>query len=97
MKNFKNKVRKLSKEVEHVQSVLNGLNFLIEKKAIVIDGDTVFLYPELWGKDEKKIDSWKKNIYLYVRLKRNFPKGNSLSFRDIETREYLGSYSESTG
>lgn len=96
MSNFKGKVKRVSKEIDHFQGVFNGLNFLIDKKAVVIDGDTVRLYEELWGSDPAKIAAWKKNTYLYMRMKKNHPKGMPVFFKNIETGNDLGRYEDSS-
>ncbi|EMS34622.1 hypothetical protein C943_03309 [Mariniradius saccharolyticus AK6] len=92
IKEAREKIAVAGKRVGQMASVVQGINFLIDKKAVVIDGNTVYLYRELWGSDPKTPDAWMKNMYIYMRLQQLCEEGQTIYFRNIETDELIGRY-----
>ena len=92
VRQFQNNVKNAGKKVDHIGRILEGFNYLTEKKAVVIDLPVVYLYPELLGSQESERQAWLKNAYLYARLKHNHTEGVKLVFMDIETKERVGSF-----
>lgn len=86
------KLSTAQQRVAHIQKVVEGFNFLIEKKAVSIIGNGVYLYPELWGSNPKTPPSWMENAYIYLRMKKDFPEGKTVYFKNIETGEIIGRY-----
>lgn len=86
------KLKVAGKKVDHITKVVDGFNFYIEKRAVVIDRNTVYLYVDLWGEDRKNKDIWMKNAYIYMRMKLGFAEGATVYFKDIETDELIGRY-----
>lgn len=92
IRDAKHKLKVAGKKVDHFSKVIEGFNFLIEKKAVVIDRNTVYLYVDLWGEERKNADNWMKNAYIYMRMKLGFEEGQTVYFKDIETDELIGRY-----
>ncbi|GHB44380.1 hypothetical protein [Mongoliitalea lutea] len=88
----KKKLKVAGQKVDHITKVVEGFNFLVEKKAVVIDGHTVYLYKDLWGSDPKTPDAWMANAYIYLRVKKLCAEGDRIYFKDIETDERIGVY-----
>lgn len=86
------KVKATGRQVDHFQKVLDGFNKLQEMKAIRIEGETIHLFRELWGKDSKNAAAWMKNAYIYFRVKLDVRPDTIIFFRDIETDEEIGMY-----
>jgi len=89
-----NHTPKPSIEAEFVQTVLASVGLLEKLKNIVIFGETVFVTPTILSTDPINASFWKKNIYMYMRLKKNYPNGKPLYFRNIETKDELGVYDD---
>lgn len=92
VRQFQNNVKNASKKVDHISRILEGFNFLTEKKAVMIDLPAVYLYPELLGSKESEHQAWMKNAYLYARLKIGHQEGVRLVFFNMETKERIGSF-----
>ena len=89
---FQNNVKNAGKKVDHFSRILEGFNFLIEKKAVVIDLPAVYLYRELLGSKKSEQEAWVKNAYLYARIKLDHAEGTMLVFYDIETKDIIGRF-----
>lgn len=85
----KKKLQTAGKRVDHMREVLEGFNYLVDKKAVVFDLPVVHVYRELLGSDLTKAKAWSQNAYLYARLKLGHPKGMPIYIKDIETGEIL--------
>jgi hypothetical protein len=92
VRQIKENVVRTGKKVARMERVVLGFNYLTEKKAIVIALPSVNLYRELMGQNDKEIEVWMKNTYLYCRLKMGMAPGAILFFKDIETEDVIGSY-----
>ena len=78
------------KTTAHTLEVIRGVKTLIEKNALRIDGVNVYLYEEFWGANREKGPAWMKNIYLYLRLEKNYTEKQVLFFYNIETEMEIG-------
>jgi hypothetical protein len=85
-------IQRAGKKMERMERVVLGFNFLLEKNAIIIDLPSLSLYRELIGTEQKEIETWMKNAYLYCRLKKGMAPGAVLFFKDIETAEVIGRF-----
>ena len=92
LQRFNQNINKVARKVNHSHRVIMGFNFLVEKKGIIIDDQTMQIYPEILGSDPKEQKAWLKNAYLYCRLKLKYPEGFVLYFRDIETGSLFAKY-----
>lgn len=90
-KRIEKQIRELfGKNTAHVLEVIRGVNTLIEKKALRIDGVNIYLYEEFWGANREKGPAWMKNIYLYLRLEKKYTEKQVLFFFNIETEMEIG-------
>ncbi|GAB2993864.1 hypothetical protein GCM10027284_08800 [Cyclobacterium sediminis] len=74
-----------SKNAYHFHKVIEGFNWLVEKKAVVIVENNFLIYNEVLPSDPEKRKAWVKNAYIYARLKLNLPEGVDINIKDIET------------
>lgn len=92
---IKNRKAKKQEVFTGTAKVIAGVTELIQRRAINITGNVVFLYPELWYNRETAA-AWMKNLYLYCRLANNHPDGMALYFKNIETGELMGFFQDGT-
>lgn len=92
VRQFQKNVQAAGKKVDHIGQIVDGFNFMVEKKAVVIDLPAVYLFRELLGSEESKQKAWQKNAYLYARMKLGHTEGVKLVFMDIETKERIGAF-----
>lgn len=69
--------------------IIANVKALASKNLIAFEDDTVFLYPSIW-KDKISALNWIKCLYLYCCVKRNLKDGNPLYFKNIESKELIG-------
>lgn len=93
----KKKLDIAQKKVEQMTSVVQGFNYLTEVKAVVINGNMVHLYRQLWGSNPTTPGAWMQNAYIYLRMKHELPEGKTVYFRDIETDRLIGRYENGKG
>lgn len=99
-KNFNDGIKKLITaryKTDHMAGVVNGFNFFVEKKAVVINGTMIHLYKELWGSNPATPPAWMQNAYIYLRMKHDLPEVKTVYFRDIETDRIIGRYENGKG
>lgn len=90
VKAFNSALKRSKTVVDHHQKVINGMNSLIEKQLIRIEGNVMLIYPEIWGDTEAKHLAFIRNGYRYFRLKLHFAEGTTVYIKDIETGQFLG-------
>lgn len=84
--------KRASHVANHILVVVDGVEKLIDLKALSIDGNTISIYREiLTGTHDTK--SYVKNLYLYMRTKKLLKQGQTLYIKDIETTALLAQYS----
>lgn len=96
IKNLQASIARAGKKVDRMHKVVEGFNFLLEKKAVEILPPTVRLYRELIGYKLPEMEAWMKNAYFYSRTKLDMESGAVLYFKDIETDEMIGSFDGKT-
>lgn len=92
VRQFQKNVQAAGKKVDLIAQIVDGFNFMVEKKAVVIDLPAVYLYRELLSSDKSRSEAWQKNAYLYSRMKLGHTEGVKLVFMDIETKERIGAF-----
>lgn len=68
--------------------ILKVVKQLLEKNVIRIEGQTVWLYPQIW-KDKVSTENWIKCLYIYCQLKKHINNKALLTFKNIENQELL--------
>lgn len=84
------KVAVKSNLAQQTAQIIANVKELEGKNLIRIEGNEVFLYPQIW-KDKATALNWIKCLYLYCCIKKKIKDGNPLYFKHIETEELIGS------
>gem|GEM_PF-6390585 len=88
----KNKKSRVFRQVAFSHTIITGINSLIEKGVIRIDGNKLFVFEEITGHTTEKKSAFIKNAYLYFRLKLKKPQGTIVEVINIETNQLIGTY-----
>lgn len=78
-----------SAHLHQLATIFKGMEEMIEKGAIKIQGNTVSLFPELW---QRNPEAFMANTYRYLRLKLKRKEGIPVYFKDIETDKLIGKF-----
>lgn len=84
--------RKVSKAVDKAQQtaqIVAQVKQLLEKKIIKIEGNVVYLYPQILKTKESALN-WMKCVYTYCVLKKYIKDKETLLFENIESKEPIG-------
>ncbi|MCX2450634.1 hypothetical protein OQX61_05045 [Pedobacter sp. PLR] len=87
----KKKVLNTANLAAQTAKIIANVKELEEKNVIRIQGNEVFLYPEIW-KDKATALNWIKCLHLYCMMKKRFKESDSLFFKHIETEAPLGAF-----
>jgi hypothetical protein len=71
--------------------IIANVNGLTEKGLMRIEGNDVFVYPEIW-KDKAAAENWIKCLHIYCTIKRQLRSHEELKFRHYENGAQIGSY-----
>jgi hypothetical protein len=71
--------------------IIANVKELEEKKLVRIEGNEIYLQPELW-KNQLLALNWIKCLHLYCCLKLRFKEKDPLYFKNMVTAELIGSY-----
>lgn len=87
----KKKVQHTAHLAAQTAKILANVKELQVKNLLRIEGNEVFVYPEIW-KDKATAINWIKCLHLYCMLKNRFKESDSLLFRNYTTGEQIGAY-----
>jgi len=87
----KKKVQHTSHLAAQTAKIIANVKDLQEKNLLRIEGNEVFVYPEIW-KDKATALNWIKCLHLYCMLKMRFKESESLLFKNYTTGEQIGAY-----
>lgn len=85
----KKKIQHASSPAAQTAKIIANVKELEEKKLLRIEGNEVFVYPQIW-KDKVKALNWVKCLHLYCTIKNRFKERDTLFFRHYETGELIG-------
>lgn len=87
----KKKVQHSANLAAQTAKIIANVKELEEKNILRIEGNVVFVYPEIW-KDRTTALNWIKCLHLYCMVKKRFKESDTLYFKHFETAEDLGAY-----
>ncbi|WP_214226905.1 hypothetical protein [Pedobacter sp. B4-66] len=87
----KKKVQHTAHLAAQTAKIIANVKELQEKNLLKIEGNEVFIYPEIW-KDKATALNWIKCLHLYCMLKLRFKESDSLLFKNYTTGEQIGAY-----
>jgi hypothetical protein len=87
----KKKVQHVSNLAAQTAKIIANVTDLEEKNLLRIDGNEIFIYPQIW-KDKVTALNWIKCLHLYCMVKKRFKEGDALYFKHFETGELIGSF-----
>lgn len=87
----KKKVQHASNLAAQTAKIIANVKELEEKNLLRIEGDEVFVYPQIW-KDKPTALNWIKCLHLYCMVKKRFKETDTLNFKHFETGELIGSF-----
>lgn len=87
----KKKVQHTAHLAAQTAKIIANVKELQEKNLLRIEGNEVFVYPEIW-KDKATALNWIKCLHLYCMLKMRFKESDSLLFKNYTTGEQIGGY-----
>ncbi|MEJ2904508.1 hypothetical protein WAE58_18845 [Pedobacter panaciterrae] len=87
----KKKVQQTAHLAAQTAKIIANVKELQEKNLIRIEGNEVYVYPEIL-KDKPTALNWIKCLHLYCMLKKRFKESDSLFFKDYTTGEQIGAY-----
>lgn len=85
------KVQSTTNLAAQTARIIANVKELEEKNIARIEGNVVYVYPEIW-KDKNTALNWIKCLHLYCMVKKRFKESDALFFRHFETSEPLGEY-----
>ncbi|MEX2568351.1 MAG: hypothetical protein WD431_20575 [Cyclobacteriaceae bacterium] len=91
---FQNKPEEPGSRVKHILAVVEHFNLLVEKKIILILGNTIYLKRDLWGKEPEVAKSWIENTYIFLRMKQGAKVGPTIYFWDMEADQLIGKFED---
>jgi len=87
----KKKIQHASNLAAQTAKIITNVNELEEKNLLRIEGNEVFVYPQIW-KDKVTALNWIKCLHLYCMVKKRFKESDTLHFKHFETGELIGSF-----
>lgn len=87
----KKKVQHSANLAAQTAKIIANVKELEEKNILRIEGNIVFVYPEIW-KDRATALNWMKCLHLYCMVKKRFKESDMLYFKHFETAKDLGAY-----
>lgn len=89
---FQNIMEKPRNRIKHILAVVEQFNHLVERKIILILGNTIYLQRELWGNEPEMAKSWIENAYIFLRMKQGPELGQTLYFWDMKSDVLIGKF-----
>jgi hypothetical protein len=87
----KKKVQHASNLAAQTAKIIANVKELEEKNLLRLEGNEVFVYPQIW-KDKATALNWIKCLHLYYMVKKRFKESDTLDFKHFETGELIGSF-----
>lgn len=87
----KKKVQNSANLAAQTAKIIANVKELEEKNILRIEGNIVFVYPEIW-KDRATALNWMKCLHLYCMVKKRYKESDTLLFKHFETADDLGAY-----
>lgn len=85
----KKKIQNNANLASQTAKIIANVNELEQKNLIRIEGNEVFLYPEIW-KDKAMALNWIKCLKLYCMVKKHFKESDTLNFKHFVSGELIG-------
>lgn len=87
----KKKVQHASNLAAQTAKIIANVKELEEKNLLRIEGNEVFVYPQIW-KDKVTALNWIKCLHLYCMVKKRLKESDTLNFKHFETGELIGAF-----
>jgi hypothetical protein len=87
----KKKVQNNANLAAQTARIIANVNELEQKNLIRIEGNEVYVYPEIW-KDKVTALNWIKCLHLYCMVKKRFKESDTLYFKHYVSGEIVGSF-----
>ena len=87
----KKKVQNNANLAAQTARIIANVNELEQKNLIRIEGNEVYIYPEIW-KDKVTALNWIKCLHLYCMVKKRFKESDTLYFKHYISGEVVGSF-----
>lgn len=87
----KKKVQSNANLAAQTAKIIANVKALEEKNMLRIEGNVVFVYPEIW-KDRATALNWMKCLHLYCMVKKRFKESDALYFKHFESSADLGAF-----
>ncbi|RZK78258.1 MAG: hypothetical protein EOO92_11480 [Pedobacter sp.] len=91
----KKKVQNNANLAAQTAKIIANVKELQEKNILRIEGDTVFVYPDIW-KDKVTAINWIKCLHLYCMVKHRFKESDTLYIKNYITEEAIGTFKNKT-
>ena len=91
----KKKIQNNANLAGQTAKIIANVKEMEEKHILRIEGDTVFVYPEIW-KDKNTALNWIKCLHLYCMVKKRFKESDTLYFKNYTTEELIGTFKNKT-
>lgn len=89
----KKKIQQTTHTASQTAKIIANVKALEEKNLLRIEGNDVFVYPEIW-KDKATALNWIKCLHVYCIVKKRLGKNESLYFKHFLNGQALGSYQQ---
>lgn len=87
----KKKIQHNANLAAQTAKIIANVNELEQKNLIRIEGNDVFLYPEIW-KNKATALNWIKCLQLYCMAKKRFKESDTLNFKHFVSGELIGAF-----
>lgn len=87
----KKKVQHASNLAAKTAKIIANVNELESKNLLKIEGDAVFVYPQIW-KDKTTALNWIKCLHLYCMVRKRFKETDTLYIKHYESGELIGAF-----
>lgn len=87
----KKKIQNTANQAAQTAKIIANVNELTQKNLVRIEGNEVYVYPEIW-KDKVTALNWIKCLHLYCMIKKRFKETDTLNFKHFVTGELIGSF-----
>ncbi|SDJ28965.1 hypothetical protein SAMN04487898_102180 [Pedobacter sp. ok626] len=87
----KKKIQNNANLATQTAKIIANVNELEQKNLVRIEGNDVFVYPEIW-KDKATALNWIKCLHLYCMVKKRFKESDTLNFKHFVTKELIGTF-----
>ncbi|SMC69481.1 hypothetical protein [Pedobacter nyackensis] len=87
----KKKVQNNANLAAQTAKIIANVNELEQKNLIRIEGNEIYVYPEIW-KDKVTALNWIKCLHLYCMVKKRFKESDTLYFKHYVSGDVVGSF-----